>query len=282
MLVDSTSRSDGESGGVTTAETASMPISYIHGPPEQVFGVAGVVGTSLATVGEMTLDASMIGPDDVTPGVLGVLVDTAIGSAAVAHRPAGGWAVTTDLTITFCGGFPSAAGTRLVARGRCVHHGSTSASATGTVTDGNGGMVAAVVERIEFSTASPQLRTVRGEGAPAGSGRPLSERLGLRRSDGTVELDVVDPLVNPGGSLHGGIAIYASDVAGASAVSARVPGLVTASLHITYLRPGPAGSTLGFVTDVVHIGRNSALVTVDSVRPDGKVCTRASIAYRRP
>lgn len=261
-------------------DATPRPVQYIPGPPELLFGVDEVVGTSAETLGRMTLNPLMYTADGVSPGALGVFADTAIGSAAVAYRPSGGWAATTELTMDFCAPIPAAGGF-LHACGRTAHRYATGAVATGTITDDTGSTVAVVTERVQFSTAAPRPRELPAGRSATPAGEGLAQRLGLRDAGAGLELDVVDPVINPGGSLHGGVALYASDRAAGQAIAGRAPGLETAMMNAVYLRPGPAGQTVRFDVDIEYIGRSSALAVVRSTRTDGKVCTVVTITYRR-
>jgi acyl-coenzyme A thioesterase PaaI-like protein len=90
-------------------------------------------------------------------------------------------------------------------------------------------------------------------------------------------MPTTDVLANEGGSLHGGVSMFASDlVAGALA-----PGLVTASLHITYTRAVPIGAEVTWRAAVPHPGRSLTVVDVDGV-VDGRTCTTARVVLHPP
>jgi uncharacterized protein (TIGR00369 family) len=100
---------------------------------------------------------------------------------------------------------------------------------------------------------------------------------GLLEFDGGL-LDVTPRLQNPMRNLHGGIAITVSDlVAAATLAETDGPPLVTASLHIAFLRPTPGGTQAAYTAQVLHRGRSSALVDVVG-RVAGRVCTTARVA----
>jgi uncharacterized protein (TIGR00369 family) len=93
---------------------------------------------------------------------------------------------------------------------------------------------------------------------------------------GRLEIESIPAFSNPLGNVHGGIALYLSDLlAGDSADS--TPGLQTASVHITYVRPIVGDTKARFSTKVVHRGRSLGVAYVVSETLDGKACTLATI-----
>lgn len=72
-------------------------------------------------------------------GVVAALLDTALGGAVVAAIPREWWCATTSLSVQFIAGTRSA---ELVARGRVLRRGRSTAFASGTAHDGDGTLVA--------------------------------------------------------------------------------------------------------------------------------------------
>ncbi|WP_222113986.1 PaaI family thioesterase [Gordonia paraffinivorans] len=254
------------------------PITFLPQVPEAIFGVMEIVGTSTAVVGRMR-PGPWLRTDDgrPAPGAIGVLVDAAVGGAAVAHRPPGGWAVTTDLSIVFCAEIP-ADGPDLVVRGQTVHHGAAAGISTGSVYRDDR-LVATVTERIAYVDAAPRP-SAPAERASGLGGSALSSLGGSMTADG-VRIEVGENATNPGGALHGGVSIYLAELAASSMVHRAAPGLSPTTLHISYTRPGKFGETIDFATEAHHLGCNSATVDVTATDTGGKVVTRARLTYHR-
>lgn len=82
----------------------------------------------------------------------------------------------------------------------------------------------------------------------------------------SVELDVTPSVENPNGTLHGGAIATLVDHAGTMAIaSADFEGRtgVTTDLNVTYLAPGPDGSTVIAEAQVLKVGKTLAFVAVD-------------------
>jgi acyl-coenzyme A thioesterase PaaI-like protein len=80
-------------------------------------------------------------------------------------------------------------------------------------------------------------------------------------------------LQNPLRNLHGGISLCASELAATGALRGDGrPSLVTASVHVVYVRPAPSGRQVLFTSTVTHRGRSLASVDVVG-RVDSKPVT---------
>ena len=86
-------------------------------------------------------------------------------------------------------------------------------------------------------------------------------------------------ICNAAGHLHGGFVALAFDMLTSLTLSPRAredfwdTGHVSRTLNCTYLRPAPEGSELLVESEVVHLGRNQALLKgVMRRKDDGKVC----------
>lgn len=81
-----------------------------------------------------------------------------------------------------------------------------------------------------------------------------------------VELDVTEDVANVGNNLHGGATATLVDHAGTLAIISADrhgrPG-VTTDLNVTYLAPGPLGSTVVAEAAALKVGKNLAYVSVD-------------------
>jgi len=91
-----------------------------------------------------------------------------------------------------------------------------------------------------------------------------------------VELDIVDDVRGPGGSVHGGIVASLIDCAGASAVAHASKRLVaTTNLSISYLAAGRVGP-LRALAECLRAGRNHGVAEVrvyDAGKDDRLVAT---------
>lgn len=208
-----------------------------------------------------------------TLGALGVLVDDVLGLAIISRRPPEHWSVSTEITIDRlalrCGDAD------LTARSEDPHVTATGGLAAGLVLSGTGGPLARATQRGRFVPASPTRAlppTVVATPRVAGPG----SLVGLELVSGGGSLVVTAELENPLTNLHGGIALCASDLCASAALDDGGPELVTASIHMSYLRPVPAGAVLELRAEVVHRGRTLAVVDVVGVVL-GKPCTRARV-----
>jgi uncharacterized protein (TIGR00369 family) len=90
---------------------------------------------------------------------------------------------------------------------------------------------------------------------------------------------------NPIGTLHGGVALCASEVAAhkAWALSPKHPGedFHTASIRISYLRPGDLEGDLTLKVTTLHASRSVVLADVQLRNPGGEVATRALCTLHR-
>ncbi|AZG46590.1 PaaI family thioesterase [Gordonia insulae] len=257
------------------------PITAVLGNPEAVFGVHSVIGTSSNTAGAMTTGEWLVGEDGrIAYGALCVFIDTAIGSPAVAHRPRNAWAVTTDLSITFCGA-PVVDGSDLRSSSRTIFRDERSAVSDGEIVTFGGDVVAKAVERVVFTLdQSISNAQTAPEAIDRGSGNVITLLGGRCRSDASV-LDVGRLCLNPAGSLHGGVAAFMSERAATATVDTCTDGLTPTLLQMSYIRPGRADSRLVFRCLPLHVGRNSAVVRVESRTSDDRLCTVASVSYHR-
>jgi acyl-coenzyme A thioesterase PaaI-like protein len=204
-------------------------------------------------------------------GAVAVLVDDLLGYAIIADLPAGRWSVSAEITLDVLRPLPTSG--LLFADARLVQSDALGGFATGTVTAEDGSLLALCSQRGRFVHAPEDLVEEGAWGGPPHDG-DLERLLAVR--DG-VPMPTSDVLANEGGSLHGGVSMLASDlVAGALA-----PGLVTASLHITYTRAVPIGAEVTWRAAVPHPGRSLTVVDVDGV-VDGRTCTTARVVLHPP
>jgi uncharacterized protein (TIGR00369 family) len=236
----------------------------------------------------------MLGPGgEPCRGSLGVLADDILGYAVVAERPSGHWAVSTEISVDFCARVP-VNGSTLLAQSHTVEFDLVGGLSQGRIVDRDGRTVALGSERVRFvpETASnpayDETRSIltRPEPLTATSGMPTPDLLGAvtHRHDGgaTVILPAPIGLANPMGNLHGGISLCISEIAGLAALQSGSGPLVTASVHITFLRPVAVDAEVAFTANTLHRGRSLGMAQVISLNPAGKACTIATVICHDP
>ena len=247
--------------------------------------VLPVVGTgpeALLRMSELTLEDGVyrgwmpVGPwltvRRRTPaGALAVLVDDLLAYAITEDLPNGRWSVSTEITLDVLSALPTSG--RVFVKAHLVRSDDQGGFASGTVKDESGRLLAVCTQRGRYIPAPDGLVE---EGAWGGPPRPGDlERLLAVRAD--APMPTTDVLANEADNLHGGVSMFASDlVAGLLA-----PDLVTASIHITFARGIPIGSSVVWRTSVRHPGRSLTVVDVDGVVDDA-VCTTARVVLHPP
>jgi acyl-coenzyme A thioesterase PaaI-like protein len=267
----------------THAELDSNPAPIVHGPPEELFRLGPIETHGSVVRGSMPVGEWLTeGSGRINAGSLGVLIDDVLGYSLLHSRPADHWSVSTEITLDIM--TPLRRSTSGVhAEANTLHVGTHGAFSTGLVHDDDGRLVAHCTQRGRFIPGpdselllDPDMRPARCDVTD------LMDLLGCHADTADtgpeVVLDATGMLRNPRGNLHGGIALCASDLAASRALAwTGGPELVTSSVHITYTRPIPAGSTISFRPVVTHRGRSlGAVEVIGSV--DGKTCTTARIA----
>jgi uncharacterized protein (TIGR00369 family) len=240
-----------------------------------ITAAAGIYRASMGT-GSWTM-----GPDgQPCAGSAGVLADVALGYPVVAVGGASRWAVSIELTVDFCAPLPQD-GQPLRSESSVIALSPSGGLTQGRFTGADGSLVAVGKQRMRFTPAD-------GDGLPAveppGGSPPEADALGqlgaaLTRTPtgATLVLPGSGTLVNPMGNLHGGIMFCASELAGHAAVQSGDYPLTTASVTITYLRPGPATGPTVFEASTVYRGRTLAVAQVTSRNAAGKICTLATV-----
>ena len=199
------------------------------------------------------------------PGSLGVLVDNVLGYACLTAAP-DRWSVTTEMTLDV---YPALqrAGDRLHAEAKVVHADTLSGFAVGQVRSARGELVASCTQRGRFLDGRPQA--AQSDSRPARQPdrlHPGSLIAGeITAGDASVRLNVVPELVNPLNNLHGGISLYACDLAVARALAMADAQLVTTSVQLAYLRPVAAGTQIQFRPTIIHRGRTFSVVDVSGL-----------------
>jgi 1,4-dihydroxy-2-naphthoyl-CoA hydrolase len=131
---------------------------------------------------------------------------------------------------------------------------------------------------MEFESYDAEMA---GQLVGAGGGGGLPEYLGIRTTEMgpgtmTAELEVRDELLNPFGSVHGGVlAALADHVLGAVLypVIPRGAWAATTQLNLNFTAPIRAG-TLTARSEIITLGRRTAVVRID-VHNDGRLAGAA-------
>ncbi len=268
-------------GGSRTPRS-STDLSTLDAWPEHLLGVTTVD----------LVDDEVVGSIDTGPwlswngstgaaGSLGVLVDVVLAFAIVADRPPGMSSVSTEITINTFGAVPID-GTRLIARSRLIHRDHRGGFSGGEVRTEQGALIAVASQRGRFvPTGNPTEPAHRTSGYDRSAGLerllwPDNDRP-PPGADGHVLLDAGPRLVNHLGNLHGGMSILLAEELAMSAVRRDGDELTTASIHMGYVRPIPAGAAFTLEPEVLHRGRASGVVRVSGRTGTGKLGTVATV-----
>ncbi|WP_352231500.1 hotdog fold thioesterase [Actinomadura sp. NBRC 104425] len=234
-------------------------------------------------------------------GSLGVLVDDMLGYAVVRARPEDHWPTSLEIHVEFSGHMPID-GSPIYAESRAIDLSPSGGLAQGRLFDAAGRTIAIASQRLRYIPGTPSAvlsaaSTAEGTaGEPARDAAPATaadfrpattlEQLGgtLTRHDSGARLAIpVSPAVsNPNRTLHGGIMLCATEIAGHHAVQSAERPLRTGAVHISYLRPGPLEGEVVFEATTVHRGRSLAVAQVVSRNGQGKVCTFATVTSHAP
>jgi uncharacterized protein (TIGR00369 family) len=273
---------------------------FVAGGPERLFRVGPVTYDGERSKGTMRTGGWVLSPDgEPCRGSLGVLADDLLGYAVIAEGPRGHWGVSTEISVEFCSPLP-VDGSTLYAESQTVEVDAVGGLARCRILDRAGRTVAVGSQRVRFVPRPPsrRVRAQRGDafldsGAPAGSDSLLppevlstADLLGTttRRHDGGVVLKLAGSaeVSNVMGDLHGGISLCASEIAGLAALQTDSHPLVTASIHIAYLRPIPVDGDVSFLATALHRGRTLGVAQVVSHNAAGKACTIATVTCHQP
>ncbi|GAA4725992.1 hypothetical protein GCM10023350_05880 [Nocardioides endophyticus] len=206
---------------------------------------------------------------------LGVLVDDVLGYAV--NDMAGGWSVSTELSVDVTGPLPSTGGITCV--GRVVHADELGALATGEVSTADGRVVARCVLRGRFRDEQPRSEAKRPERqielAPLDR-TDIDTVLGYAANGAPprLALTVTERLTNPMGNLHGGIHFCLVERAAARAAPALKS---TASVRLQLVRGAPQGTNLMVTAKVSHLGRTQAVVEIQTRDELGKLYNTATV-----
>jgi len=275
---------------VTAQNTNSRPSG--PGGSEWLFDIGVTFEENGLAHGTMGAGPWVVGPDGApNAAALGVLIDDTLTLAAVLRRPPSTWLVTTEVSVDYVAPLPLD-GQTITSRGEVVASDSGGALSTGTIQDASGRDLALMSLRSRYVGGIPGVTdSVIPDGpppeAPQKPVHPDPERKSLLSMlDASLEPDedkvtlrmTGDPLLsNLRGTLHGGIALCASQLAASYYLPAE-EGMSIASTRITYLRGlDLTGGPIEFTARPVHHGRSFRLIEVTSYSAPGKPATIAMI-----
>lgn len=253
-------------------------LTVTRGGPENLFGIGPIVAESGQARASMPTGPWLRGSGDrPSPAGLGVLLDDVLGQAVLSSRPAGFWAVTTELNMDVVA--------PLATDGQEV-----SASARPVLLDGAGGLARGELRDVtgrRLALGTTWSRFV--EGVPdavrnppqlpdvADRGQRLTELLEVSVGDaGHIDLPVRTDLGNPRGVIHGGVLFCLAAMSAERALQGT--GLDIASIRVIYLRPGAGG--LRLEPAVIHRGRSLGAVRIDISNAAGSLCATATVTAR--
>lgn len=256
-----------------------MSSPTIIGMPEVLCGVDNIERREGNVTARMQVGRWMLDPTGrPAPSALGVLADNLLGYAIIdGAPPPEGWAVTTEMSMDVVE-VPPSDGSPLRGEATLLETNRSGGLASGRITDSAGLVIARVRQRGRF-VAVPSNVTDRAPGsARLRSGMGLPDLALKAMSPGLLcELVVDASVVNPLGNLHGGVSLWLAGTVGSAALREGNPSLATASIHVTYLRPAPLGTTVRVIATVVHTGRSLGLAHVTALLGDGRPCTQATV-----
>jgi uncharacterized protein (TIGR00369 family) len=257
--------------GTSLNPTASQPVVR-GGGPEALFAV---------TVFDDGVRAEMTtGPWSSGAGSLGVLADNVLGYALIVDAPAGLWSVSAEISLHFFRP-PPEDGTTLRAEGRTVHATTATGLAEGSIFDQQGRLVSRCRQwgsYVRLSGPAPEGRPTATP--PDGLVAKIRDQVTAGEGRAELRVDVGDDLINPIGTLHGGISLWLAELTAGAAVARH--GFVPASLTATYPRPLPHGEVATFRAEVVTAGRRMAVTRVTGANRAGKPCVVATVHHHIP
>lgn len=242
-------------------------VGFHHSNPAEIFGVDGWAARpgeeTTATVTSAWFDAS----GSFRPGALGVLVDIALGAPGVLTRPSPSHGlVTSELAIDFAGTAPGA-GTRLRGPADLVDQSHGGVVTRGTVFDQATEAVVGVAHMtqryVRASSDVIDLRSI-GRSDPESSDASMSHVFGASPShaqdSGQIRLRASDWLLNPRGTLHGGVVTALFEYAAAAALDTTGVAWTCRAIRVNFLRPVSRGADVLVSATALHTGRTISVV----------------------
>ena len=267
----------------TAAPVEQGPL-FFYAEPEALFRVGPLELTGEHSTGEMLVGSWMRDRSGrPSRGAQFVLVDDAFGVAALVHRPAGRWAVTTELSLDFAADVPLT-NVALFAAADLVAEDAEGGLARGTVRDADGRLLAVGTARVRYSDQLPaqladpaRMMLPHFERTVPGPEGPVEDLLGAIFTEGGLELPPSPLLANSMGPMHGGVLGCASELLAVTTARRTDDRFVTSSIHIAFVRPASATEVVTFTAVAKHAGRTLQVYEVTSRNAGGKPCTIATV-----
>ncbi|TAM65653.1 PaaI family thioesterase [Mycobacterium sp.] len=219
------------------------------------------------------------------PGALATALDHVLGEALARHRPEGWWSTTSELSIDFLAPFDRQS--RLAATAAPIQVELRGGYAQGRITDEHGTVVAAGSTWVHHlpprgDPVRPVVRPPRQQVSIAATIEDYLrfERLPSPPDSVLLILGASASWTNIFGLLHGGVWACLSEAAAAQLVRARNPGLVTARLHTTFVRPSRGDGPVTLTARAHHVGSSFAVVEVLGRSADDTLCTISTVTAR--
>ncbi|WP_328611177.1 PaaI family thioesterase [Amycolatopsis sp. NBC_00345] len=260
--------------------TSPRQPAFLPGGPEALFAVDGFAYTDGEVRARMLLGPWSDGLGGA--GSIGVLVDNILGYALIAQAPDERWSVSTEISVDFLRPLPGN-GTWLSARGRTVDVGAAAGLAEGSVFGEDGRLIARSRQWGRFVGRGPgpdgDVLPGHHSRATASVLNDLRQEVGAAEGRAQLRFGVADELVNPHGTLHGGVTLWAAGLVAGAALSTLTATLNPASIAVSYLRPFPHGDVAEIQAEVVSRGRSLALTRVTGRNRAGKPCIVAAVHH---
>jgi acyl-coenzyme A thioesterase PaaI-like protein len=258
---------------------------FFYSEPEALFRVGPLLGEDDRADGKMlTGEWLRNAAGRPSRGSMFVLIDDVFGVAAMGHRPAERWAVTTEISVDFLSDPPSD-GRTLSANAAELADDANGSLSRGSVFDPRGALLATGTLRVRYTDALPKqlqdeshLMLPHFERESPGATGTVEDLLGARfEDDHRMVLAPSTLLSNSMGPLHGGILGCASELLGITVARHTDPGFVTTSVRVAFVRPGPSETAVAFTAVKKHAGRTLQVIEVTSWNPAGKPCSIATV-----
>jgi len=257
---------------------------FFYSEPEALFRVGPIEASSEHADGEMLVGSWMRDRTGrASRGSLFVLVDDVFGVAALVHRPAGRWAVTTELSLDFGTDAPLEA-RAVIASADLVTEDAESGLGRGSVTDADGRLLAIGTARVRYSDQLPaqigdpkRMILPHFERESAGPDGPVEDLLGAIITEDGLELPPSRFLANSMGPMHGGVLACASEFLAVTTARRTSEDFVTTSIHVAFVRPAGATESVTFTAVARHASRTLQVYEVTSRNAEGKACTIATV-----
>lgn len=267
-------------------EVHSVP--FYRGTVEAAFAIGPVTTSGNYAESSMSIGGSSFQQDGsfIYSGATGPLIDDVSAYAVLTARSADQWAVTSEISVDFHSRIPANIG-QLNCNASAVSVNKESGYSTGELRSPDGFLLATLGQRMRFIPGDESFHhgawsTEDSYTWPHELDKWLqlqpSESTANKRGSGSVfRFHSHSKMANPLGTLHGGIGLSVAEIAAHKAwnnasTSPEVP-YSTASIRMSYFRPGILDDGFSISTNIVHASRSISTVEVRTQSPTGKLIT---------